>query len=455
LMSYLGALKSWIYAPLLHAVEISQWSLRVPPLLLSIATIAAASVFAWKIGGQISGLLLAWLLSTDVTFLLTAVFDWGPVVLQNLLLVGGMILAIECWRTGRNRLLFLAGLLFGLALWDKALFIWNLSAMAVAFAIVNPHALLRLMRLKPAACAVLGLALGAGPLVYFNLTTDRSTFAENTKFTLRDLAPKARYFVEAVDGIKAETEWCDRTFQPRNGTQPLASVSSWRSYIMLIALPLGILFSRTSQRKWLLFFMLSAGIAWFQAAITVGAGGSMHHAVLIWPFMYCALALSFTTLLQARLRFAKPIVLLIPAIACLRGLETLKATGENLSNYSHTIPWTDADAPLSNLLMSTGVNRVLAADWGIANVVATRTADRVSVVDESFELSDGRFDKDRFVNCKAPACAVVSHVQERSIFRPAQMFFEEHLRGRGLTHFQSLVIRDSHGSPAFVVYSIR
>ena len=181
----------------------------------------------------------------------------------------------------------------------------------------------------------------------------------------------------------------------------------------------------------------------------------MHHAVLIWPFMYCALALSFTTLLQARLRFAKPIVLLIPAIACLRGLETLKATGENLSNYSHTIPWTDADAPLSNLLMSTGVNRVLAADWGIANVVATRTADRVSVVDESFELSDGRFDKDRFVNCKAPACAVVSHVQERSIFRPAQMFLEEHLRGLGLTNFQSLVIRDSHGSPAFVVYSIR
>ena len=454
LMPYLGALKSWLYAPIFHSMGVSEWMLRVPSLLLSMGTILIGSFFVWRIAGKTAGLLVLWLLATDITFLFTVVFDWGPVVLQNLLLAGGLFLIAEWWRTGRNWLLFLAGMIFGLALWDKALFVWNLSAMSIAVAIVNGRAALRACRPKPASLAALGLVLGACPLIYFNLVANGSTFAENTEFTFRDLASKGKYLADALDGIKAETEWCDPSFQPMKGMQRMASASSWRFYTMLIALPLGAIFSTESQRKWLSFFILSACIAWLQQAITVNAGGSMHHVVLIWLFLYCALALSFATFAQARIRFVKPAVLVIAAMVCLRGLAAMKATKENLSAYSHTIPWTDADAPLSDMLIRTGVKRVLTADWGIANVVAVRTANRVSVVDESFELSSGRFDQDRFLNCKVPACGVISHVEGRSIFKPAQTYLEERIRSFGLTKTRLTLIRDSHGSPAFVFYLI-
>ncbi len=455
LMPYLGAPKSWLYVPIFHLMGMSEWPLRVPSLLLAMGTILIGSFFVWRIAGKVAGLLVLWLLATDITFIFTAVFDWGPVVLQNLLLAGGLFLIAEWWRAGKNWLLLLGGVVFGLALWDKALFIWNLSAMSIAVAVVNGRAALRACRPKPAGLAALGVALGACPLIYFNLVTDGSTFAENTKFTLRDMAAKGKYLADALDGIKAETEWCDPSFQPMQGTQRMASASSWRFYTMLIALPLGAIFSTESQRKWLLFFILSACIAWFQQAITVNAGGSMHHLVLIWPFLYYALALSFATFAQARIRFIKPAVLVIAATVCVRGLAAMKATKENLSAYSHTIPWTDADAPLSNMLIRTGVKRVLAADWGIANVVAVRTADRVSVLDESFELSNGRFDQDRFLNCKAPGCGIVSHVEERSIFRPAQTYLEERMRSLGLVKTPPTLIRDSHGSPAFVFFFIK
>jgi hypothetical protein len=455
LMPYLGALKCWLYTPILHFVDVSQWSVRVPALLLSTATILITRLFIGRIAGKAAGLLVLWLLATDVTFLFTAVFDWGPVVLQNLLLVSGMFLVAEWRRAGRNWLLFLAGLVFGLALWDKALFIWNLSAMIIALGVVNGRTALRVCRLKQAGLAALGLSLGAYPLIYFNLTSERSTLSENVKLTPHDVAPKGKYLVEALDGMKAETEWCDPSFQPLESSRRMVLLSSWRFYSMLIALPLGMVLSTKSHRKWILFFILSACIAWLQAATTVNAGGSMHHVVLIWPFLYCALAMSFAALAQVKIRFVKPALLLIIAIVCVRGFEAMKATSENLSTCSHTIPWTDADASLSNMLMTAGVERVLAVDWGIANVVAVRTSDLVSVVDESFELSDGRFDKDRFLNCKAQGCAVVSHVKERSVFRPAQTYLDECLRSLNLAKSQLTVIRDSHGSPAFVLYRIK
>lgn len=454
LMPYLGALKSWVYAPIFHFMAVSSWSLRVPSLLLSTGTILLSAFLITKIAGKTAGLFLLWMLATDITFLFTAVFDWGPVVLQNLLLVSGMFLTLKWWRERRNWLLLVSGLLFGLELWDKALFIWNLFAMLIAVVIVNPQAAWRACRLKRAGLAALGLSLGAYPLIYFNLTSERSTLSERAQLTPHDLVSKARYFVEALDGIKAETEWRDPVLQPFEGNRRVAALSSWRFLTMLIAFPLGVIFAKNSHRKWILFFILSACLAWLQQAVIVNAGGSMHHVVLIWPFLYCALALSFAAVREAPMRFVRPAVLLAAAIVCFGGLAAMKATSENLSTYSHTIPWTDADTRLSNMLMRAGVERVLAVDWGIANVVAVRTSDRVSVVDESFELSDGRFDKDRFLNCKAPACAVVSHVKERSIFKAAQTYLDERLQSVNLAKSPVTMIRDSHGSAAFVVYFV-
>jgi hypothetical protein len=486
LMSYLGALKSWLYAPILFFAGPSKESLRLPTLLLATGTIIIGGVLVRRIAGKAAGILLVWLLATDVTFLFTAVFDWGPVVLQNLLLAGGIFFVVEWWRSrqgGQNEskqnaqkragnwMLFSASFIFGLALWDKALFAWNLSAMIIAVAVLNPRAVLRTFRFRPLALIALGLVLGTYPLIRFNAEGKRSTLGENAHFTFQQLVPKGKYLQSAVDGTAAESAWSDAAIIAAKGLRPPGVLSSWRFSFSLIVLPLGLICSAPRVRKWIAFFLLSASIAWLQSAITIGAGGSIHHSVLIWLFIYAALALSIAAIAEwgSRLRNRYPANTLLATghrwiaicvftaagIICLRGIQTINLTNKNLSSYSHIVQWTDADMPLCVGLEAAGVKRVIAVDWGIANVVATETADRVSVIDETFELASRRFDKDRFVNCTDQDCLVIAHVPGRELFQGSAAFLQESMRSLHLDETQVSTISDSHGSPSFLVYRVK
>ena len=87
LMSYLGALKSWVYAPIFRFWRPSVTSLRVPVILLGAVTVWLFFILLQRIADDRTAIVGTVLLSTDTLFLLTTYYDWGPVVLQHLLLV--------------------------------------------------------------------------------------------------------------------------------------------------------------------------------------------------------------------------------------------------------------------------------------------------------------------------------------------------------------------------------
>ncbi len=136
-MSYVGALKSWLYSPLLLIASPTIWLVRLPALLLATFTIALFGRMMAQIAGYTAGAIAICLLATDVTFLLTATFDWGPVVIQNLLLVTSLLLLINWYWKRNDRLLFFGGLSIGLASWDKALFLWQLGGLTFALLVVG------------------------------------------------------------------------------------------------------------------------------------------------------------------------------------------------------------------------------------------------------------------------------------------------------------------------------
>src|SRR5581483_9842962 len=117
-------------------------------------------------------------------------FDWGPVAIQHLLLMGGMLLLYRYYENGRLLYLGWGFFLFGLAMWDKALFVWSLTGLGVAALVVFPRTLLRLLRPKPLAVAALAFVLGALPLIKFNWKTRGETFRSNAGWTLNDLSGK-------------------------------------------------------------------------------------------------------------------------------------------------------------------------------------------------------------------------------------------------------------------------
>jgi len=168
LLSYLGALKTWLFAPVLMRIRPSYLSLRLPPLLIGAMTIGIFVWFLAKVHNRKAALVAGLLLATDTIFLLTTCFDWGPVVLQHFLTVAGIALVAKFATDGSRDALFCAFLAFGLCMWDKALFSWMLIGLTVAVLAVFPRELWSRCTRANLGRAVAGFCLGALPLLIYN-----------------------------------------------------------------------------------------------------------------------------------------------------------------------------------------------------------------------------------------------------------------------------------------------
>jgi len=146
--SYAGALKTWIWWPILKVWYPSPYSMRVPAMLIA----AIAMVLFWPImvraGGKRAASISTVLLATDTMYLMTSVFDWGPCALQHFFLVAVMLAFIRYHETANPLLLALASFLVGVALWEKALFFWLAGGLAVACLAIYPRQIWRHFSLR-------------------------------------------------------------------------------------------------------------------------------------------------------------------------------------------------------------------------------------------------------------------------------------------------------------------
>ena len=163
LLSYLGALKAWLYSPILAVWQPSAWSIRLPVLLLGAATIWLFYRLLDRLQGKRAALLGCALLATDTTYLLTTCFDWGPVVIQRLLAVAGVLLLVRYHQDSSRVSLGAAFFLFGLALWDKALFRLEPVGLAAGALFVFPGVIRRSVNAKNLALALVCLLRAGAP----------------------------------------------------------------------------------------------------------------------------------------------------------------------------------------------------------------------------------------------------------------------------------------------------
>src|SRR5436190_20497823 len=111
-------------------------------LLDGVASLLLFFLLLRRISGDRAAYIGCSLLDVDSVYILTSCFDWGPVALQHLLLVGGALLLVRFYQTGSHYSLAGGFFLFGLALWDKALAIWVLSGLGVAGILTFPRQIL-------------------------------------------------------------------------------------------------------------------------------------------------------------------------------------------------------------------------------------------------------------------------------------------------------------------------
>jgi hypothetical protein len=319
------------------------------------------------------------LLATDSLYLLTSCFDWGPVALQHLLILSGMLLLLGFYQHRRLPWLAWGCYLLGLAMWDKALAIWMLGGISLALILVFPKQIVRVITPRRVATAVLAFALGALPLIVYNIEKPLATFRGNASWNTTELAAKGRLLATTVDG-GALFGWLNmegwQTHNPHlpHGTLEAASarISALaghpRRSLLLYAFVLALLLAplaRGPALRAILFALLAMAIAWAQMAITANAGGSVHHAILLWPLPQMIIAISFAAA-SRRLRRAG-----IPALAVL--LAVLMVSGLLVTNEYRCVIlrnggdqyWTDAIFRLADYMKRVPADNVFCMDWGI------------------------------------------------------------------------------------------
>ena len=225
---------------------------------------------------------------------------------------------------------------------------------------------------------------------------------------------------------------------------------------MLVAAILFPIVWSSPARRPMAFALIAMSVAWVQMLFAKGAGGSVHHVILLWPFP----ALFVAVALAAASRKAGPagIPLLAAAILFLAGANSL-VTNEYFARLVRNgggLEWTDAIYPLSEYLRRVKPDTIYINDWGMLDALRMLNRRKLPLRVGSDPLSKSQLDADD----KQVVLARVSEAGSIFVGHPdgAELFTGVNARLRGLAAEAGYClkmlaeIRDRNGRVAFEVF---
>jgi hypothetical protein len=408
LMSYVGADKGYLYRTIFSVFEPNVWSVRLPVLFIGAVTIVLfvltlerfVPVWAAAAGGA--------LLATDPMFLITTTFDWGPLALQHLYIVGGLFLV-----TRTPPRVFAAFLCFGLAMWDKAVAVWVLVALAGA-------ALWQVQVTgRRVALAVGGLTIGGLPLWLYNVQNGFRTFRENSTLSTELIGYKAGQLLECLNGT-ALVGWMFRGPHPG---------------FVTLTLPLLVVAVVAGRRRGAMWFgAVTAALVVAQMLVVKNAGFGAQHILLVWPWVHWAIACGLAAVSWSRAA---------RGMAIAGVLANLLLVGMYIRNgwtAGGTPIWSDAIVTAAREIRPEPGETVLAGDWGIMWPLVLLTNGRVTVEGDTQKYARHLF---------------VSHVDGQEAIPGANARWDAKAAARGLRRQQVATWRDRHGRPTIVAFRYR
>jgi hypothetical protein len=469
-MSYLGTLKTWIWRPIFQYWGTGVWPLRLPAVLAGAASIWLFYRFLRATVGARAAVIGCAILAADSQYLLTTVFDWGPVAFQHLLIGAGLLLLVKFHRSANSLWLAAGFFFFGLAVWDKMLAVWMLSGLTMGALATVPRQILAAWSWRRLAIAALAFLAGAVPVALSGIHDHFAALRENAGRNVDEVPSKIATLRRTIDGeglfgfMFAEDGQTPAPRAAANLAERLSAETSQRFghprhslqlYACLLALALTPL-ARGRNLRAILFALIAMAAAWIQMATTPLAGGSIHHTILLWPLPAMVMAVSFAAASRRLGRAGIPAVAVILAVLVASDvLVTNEYFWKSVRNGgSHT--WTDALFPLSADLMAMRPAAVYCADWDIFE--SLRLLDRGAlplfsgmdpVPAPEMSPTDRRW---LLGMIAAPNTVWVTHVPDFEFFPAVRPKLDRFAAAAGFEHRLIEVIGDTHGRPTFELY---
>jgi Dolichyl-phosphate-mannose-protein mannosyltransferase len=453
---YAGSLKTFLLWPVLSVFGPNVWSIRVPVILIGAATIVLFFLLARRMAGSRAAVVGSLLLATDPSFLLTNTYDWGPVALQHLLLVAGCLLMA----TRRFAFGFFC---FGLALWDKAIFVWAIAGLAAGvLAAYLPELRRALGDRRLVIRSALAFIAGALPLIAYNVQAPNATLRANVHPSLDGFSAKVVSLERTLDGsdlflgVMVAPEWAAGPKAPRSIPGRVAwwireHIGAWHSDLMLWAVLLALagapMWWRSEGRKAALFAVAFCAAA-FMAMAAIRYTGGAHHIVLLWPMPHLLVGVAVAAM---RPRW------LVAAAGTALVAANLVVVNQYIVQFERNGTWgyfTDAIFPLSDVLSDSGRDTIYLLDWGMEDNLNVLHRGRLhfKVAWPLLGASGGGHREEIAAMLADPGGLFLNHVSSEEYFKGTGARLDAFARSEGLARAGVRTIHDSNGRPEFEVY---
>jgi len=432
---YLGALKGWLYAPLMAWLPANLWTLRVPVILMGAATVWLLFRVLQRQVGYAAAAAAGLLLAVDPLYILTTTFDWGPCALQRFLLMGSIAAAAAYYEQPRWWVAALAGLCAGLAVWDKLSAAWMLFGCGAATVLVYGVAVWRTLKPGAAAAFVASMLLGAAPAIYANWGELGKATARHAALADSTWAVKAHRLWISLDG-SALFEYLTRA------TDVETHAGAWLLVLVAVAIPL--------WRRELVWALLALSLSALAMFATTGGAAGVHHLALLWPLPQMAIGLGLGSGMGSARKAVSVAAVMVLAVAVVSALRVDYGYFQRIVDTGSAVRWTDAAESLESNLIARRPARIFSMDWGILGPLRYLSKGKLP-------LSYGG---DLSMHALKPLLGspdylFVAYPEGSELIVGPRQHLREYAQAEGYAEQVLARVLDARGTPAFEIYRFR
>jgi hypothetical protein len=456
---YMGALKSQALIPTFALFDARPSTLRATTWVWTLFGVLLAMLWAHQLLGLPTALLAGAMLALDPSVLFIGRHDWGSFALGFVCRCGGLWLLTSGWRRKARGRLLAAGLCFGLGLYNKVDFAVFLASATLALLLVAPRLACDALRTRPRAAipVLVGLALGAAPMLASLPAVFSATRALASQTLTEDWGEKAYALATALDG-----SYFQRLMLAGGRFADLASVDEAVAgpFLALFAAATVFLGARVARARSELerdrgrTFVLAASLLMLLGILLTPRAVRIHHVLTAVPFPHLIVAAALVELwkLGATRVGLRALAVALAALA-LGGSAFVDAhTLATIERTGGKGRWSDALQRLASQLESRPRTPLVALDWGFAEPLRF-LASNPPVVESVWGLREARIARRELRFEGTPAHLYLVYPERYAVFGFGVEFLEA-LRELPADAVEIRPQLDRCGDPAFLAVRI-
>lgn len=398
-MSYLGALKTYIFLPVFSIFGVSIASLRITTIFIGAAALFYLFKFLKEWTGNIKlACFVSLILALDPSYILFIRQDWGPVSLSMLLKALTLYLGIKWWRTKRLTYLIPASFVLGLGIYDKASFFIFAIALLISGFVVLRKSFIERLDFKTVSSGIISMLIGLSIYIVYNIQNNFESFSLLFKhmdkwgvMELHNAAPfilhKTKIFykvtLDILSGITVPNIVLTNRLTMRT-MLPVVFLITAAIYLTYTALYICKKVKHRHAYRKSSFVLAVLFFIYLQIVFLPYGLLGPHNVMLIYPFVHIFIGIVLVETVyffkNKGLRQVRLIVVFVIAALIWSNTLVLKEYYSKIRNSNVKADWSKSIYTLSDIVESCD-KKVACLDWGIDEGLRFASKGRINIID--------------------------------------------------------------------------